>query len=102
MSGWTTPLPNRYFEGLAFSAQEKRVRACLAEFPEPKPDECRPHLHEGTEFIFVTRGVLTIHCHGEDNVTGEGDSVYFDSSEPHSYRSGDDAQAIMITIPPRA
>jgi len=97
-----SPLPCWYFECLAFSAQEKGVQAYLAEFPQRKPEECRPHLHEGAEFIFVTRGVLTIHCQGDDNVLNEGDSVYFDSSEPHSYRSEAGAQAIVIAVPPRA
>jgi transcriptional regulator with XRE-family HTH domain len=92
-------LPNYFFECLAFSAQEKELQAYLAEFPKRKADECRVHLHEGSEFIFVTKGELIVMCQGEDHSLAKGDSVYFDSSEPHSYRcpveSG--AQAVVIT-----
>jgi transcriptional regulator with XRE-family HTH domain len=96
-------LPSYYFECLAFSAQEKGLQGYLAEFPARQAGEVRTHLHEGAEFIFVTRGELIVQCHGEDHILSEGDSVYFDSSEPHSYRSGDEngAQAVVITTPPR-
>jgi transcriptional regulator with XRE-family HTH domain len=97
------PVPAYFFECLAFSAQEKGLQAYLADFPQRSPDESRQHLHEGSEFVFVTRGQLFIMCHGEDHLLDEGDSVYFDSSEPHSYRSGAQggAQAIVITTTPR-
>jgi transcriptional regulator with XRE-family HTH domain len=96
-------IPNYFFECLAFSAQEKGLQAYLADFPHLQPEESRVHLHDGSEFIFVTRGELTITCHGEDNLLAEGDSVYFDSSEPHSYRGGggSGAQAIVVTTAPR-
>jgi mannose-6-phosphate isomerase-like protein (cupin superfamily) len=98
-----SPVPAYYFECLAFSAQEKALQAYLADFPPRKPDECRAHLHEGAEFVYVTRGELTIRFHGEEYSLSEGDSAWFDSSEPHSYRSADPAgaQAIVITTPPR-
>lgn len=99
-----SPLPCYFFECLAFSAQEKGLQAYLAEFPQRGAEECRVHLHEGSEFVFVTRGTLTIMCQGDDHQLSEGDSVYFDSSEPHSYRAEnhDGAQAVVITTTPRA
>jgi transcriptional regulator with XRE-family HTH domain len=96
-------LPSYFFECLAFSAQEKGLQAYLAEFPQRKPEECRVHLHEGSEFIFVIRGELMVMCHGEDHSLAQGDSVYFDSSEPHSYRCSNEngAQAVVITTAPQ-
>ena len=98
-----SPLPTYFFECLAFSAQEKGLQAYLAEFPNRSREESREHMHEGSEFIYVMEGTLNIHCHGEDHVLHEGDSVYFDSSEPHSYRGIGDhpAKSIVITTPPR-
>jgi transcriptional regulator with XRE-family HTH domain len=98
-----SPVPAYFFECLAFSAQEKGLQAYLASFPHREPEDCRPHLHDGAEFIYVTRGELTIMCHGEDHSLATGDSVYFDSSEPHSYRGGrgGDAQAVVITTAAR-
>jgi transcriptional regulator with XRE-family HTH domain len=97
------PVPAYFFECLAFSAQEKGLQAYLAEFPGTGLTESRPHLHEGSEFIFVTRGTLEVACQREEHRLEEGDSVYFDASEPHSYRGvgAAGAQALVITTPPR-
>jgi len=97
-----TALPCYYFECLAFSAQDKSLQAYLAEFPVRAVDECRAHVHEGAEFIFVTEGTLLVQCDGVDHALEAGDSAYFDSSEPHSYRgaSGAGARALVITTPP--
>ena len=99
-----SPVPSYFFECLAFSAQEKGLQAYLAEFPRRSPEECRPHVHEGSEFIYVTRGELIIQCQGEAHELGEGDSAWFDSSEPHSYRSRNEsgAQGLVITTGPRS
>lgn len=98
-----SPLPSYFFECLAFSAQEKGLQAYLADFPYRSPENAKAHLHEGSEFIFVIRGSLIINFHGEDNVLNEGDSVYFDPTEQHSYR-GDEggAQALVITTTPHS
>ena len=97
------PVPAYFFECLAFSAQEKGLQAYLAEFPPRRPEDCRPHLHEGSEFLYVTRGQLAIQRHGETHELAEGDSAWFDSSEPHSYRSTNEegAQALVITTVPK-
>jgi transcriptional regulator with XRE-family HTH domain len=97
-------VPTYFFECLAFSAQEKGLQAYFAEFPGNGGPESPPHHHDGAEFIFVTQGELIINCHGEDHSLAEGDSVYFDSSEPHSYRGGTlgSAQAVVITTPVRS
>ena len=90
--------PTYFFECLAFSAQEKGLQAYFADFQDGS-EESTPHHHDGAEFIFVTNGELTITYHGEDHILTEGDSVYFDSSEPHSYRGGRGQGAHALVIP---
>lgn len=98
-----SPLPSYFFECLAFSAQDKGLQAYLADFPERAPENVRAHLHEGSEFVFVISGALVINFHGEDNLLSEGDSVYFDPTEQHSYRGvNGGAQALVITTFPRS
>jgi transcriptional regulator with XRE-family HTH domain len=99
-----SPIPSYYFECLAFSAQEKGLQAYLAEFPPREPHECRAHMHEGSEFLYITKGELNVQFQGEMYALSEGDSAWFDSSEPHSYRSvtPDGAQALVIASMPRA
>ncbi len=99
----TSPRPDYFFECLAFSAQDKSLQAYLAEFPKRSPGEVTEHFHEGAEFIHVLEGSLVIRYQGEDHVLDAGDSVYFDSSETHSY-SGNakiTTRALVVTTPPR-
>ena len=97
------PSPAYFFECLAFSAQGKGLQAYLAEFPARESKEAHEHFHEGSEFVYVVEGSLGIRFHDEEQVMAAGDSVYFDSSEPHAYRGVGEAgsRAVVITIPPR-
>lgn len=98
-----SPTPGYFFECLAFSAQDKSLQAYVAVFPERKPDDVSEHMHEGAEFFHVIEGSVSIRYQDEDYLMGKGDSVYFDSSAPHSYRGvgTETARALVITTPPR-
>jgi transcriptional regulator with XRE-family HTH domain len=96
--------PSYFFECLAFSVQDKGLQAYYAQFPIPETDKPAPeHLHEGAEFLYLVNGRLEINYEGESHILEPGDSVYFDASEPHSYRGHSDpaATAVVITTPPR-
>lgn len=99
------PAPSYFFECLAFSTQEKSLQAYLAIFPRTEPAQ-RPvfHAHPGAEFLHVTQGKVAIQFGEDVYMLDEGDSVYFDGSEPHAYRGVDSGlnQAIVITAPPKA
>ncbi len=97
------PKPNYFFECLAFAAQDKSVHAYLAEFPKRSAEEVTEHYHEGAEFVHVLEGVLDIRYQDETHTLKAGDSVYFDSAEPHSYcgTSKTPARAMVITTPPK-
>ena len=41
--------------------------------------------HEGEEFLFLLEGELELHYGGQVMTMGPGDSVYYDSNEPHGY-----------------
>lgn len=98
-----SPTPGYFFECLAFSAQDKSLQAYLAEFPLRSPNEATEHMHEGAEFFHVIEGAVAIRYQDEEYMMESGDSVYFDSSAPHSYRGvgTQTAKAIVITTPPR-
>ncbi len=97
------PKPAYFFECLAFATQDKSLQAYLAEFPKRSADEVSEHFHEGAELVHVTEGSLAVHYEDEEHVLKAGDTVYFDPSEPHSYRglSKNPARAVIITTPPR-
>lgn len=95
--------PSYYFECLAFSSQEKSLQAYAAEFQPREHDRVTEHAHEGAEFIHVISGSVAVRYLDEETILEAGDSVYFDSSQLHGYRSvqAGPAQAIVITTPLR-
>lgn len=96
------PKPNYSFECLTFAAPGQNFNAYLAEFPVLS-SEGKEHFHDGTEFIFMLDGSLTIRFQGEAHLLAQGDSVIMDSSEPHAYSASGEkpAKAVVITVPPR-
>ena len=97
------PVPGYYFEVLAYGAVDKNLSAYLADFPKLEATEVSKHSHDGAEFVHVLDGILAINYQAEEHILETGDSVYFDSSEAHSYHGKSDtpARAIVITAPPR-
>lgn len=98
-----SPVPGFFFEVLTFGATDKSIGAYLAEFPPRDNQEVRAHQHEGSEFVHVLQGLLGVNYQAEDSVLYAGDSVYFDSSEAHSYcgLSVEPARAIVVTTTAR-
>lgn len=99
------PQPTYFFECLAYRTQDKSMHAYLAEFPAESSSECAEHCHEGSEFLYVLKGSLTVRYQEECHTLEAGDSAYFDSSEPHSYKGSEEAastQAIVVTSLPRS
>ena len=88
-----------YFESLDFAAVERKWNAYYAEFQPLPPAKARPHHHPGVEFLSVLRGNLEMRIGTEEYVLDSGDSIYFDSSVPHSYRriSQKPCSAIVVT-----
>lgn len=97
------PAPAYFFECLAYPAQGKGLQAYLAKFPVRPEREAQEHFHEGHEFFYLVDGSLILRLQAEDHSLSAGDSVYFDSSEPHSYRGTSDpyARAVVVTLPPQ-
>ena len=69
-----------------------RVRF-LATRPRP-----RTHEHPGAEFLHLLAGRLAIVVAGDEHVLGAGDSIYFDSSQPHGYRRLSRGPAVALVV----
>lgn len=97
------PNPSYFFECLAYAAQDKELQAYRAEFPKHELEEVTEHFHQGAEFLYMLEGSIAIRFEQEDHVLRSGDSVYFDATEPHSYRGlgKTGGSAIVITTEPR-
>lgn len=87
------------FECLDFAATERVLNAYWVRFlAVTRP---RSHDHAGAEFVHVVRGTLQLTVAGDPHTLHEGDSVYFDSSQPHTYtRVGTrPCEALVVTVP---
>jgi transcriptional regulator with XRE-family HTH domain len=96
-------VPGYYFEVLNYGATDKGLSAYLADFPLRDNGQSSEHSHEGSEFVHVLSGDLSISYQNERHVLHAGDSVYFDASEPHSYTGSSEnpAKAIVVITLPR-
>ncbi len=88
-----------FFESLDFKAQERKLSAYFAEFQSIAPEKARTHQHPGIEFIYVIEGKLVLRVGSEEHELNEHDSIYFDSSVPHTYRRGSKTacRAVIVT-----
>ncbi|HTJ29927.1 MAG TPA: XRE family transcriptional regulator [Acidobacteriaceae bacterium] len=99
--------PTYYFESLGFMVPDRMMDPYFAEFmPGRKPQEIRPHVHAGYEFLYVMQGELEIRHSDQTAQMESGDAVYFDASTPHAYicLSKTPAMALIVTMhqPPPA
>lgn len=75
-----------FFESLDFNANERKLNAYFADFQPAAEEDAPIHEHEGAEFLYVLSGRLALTIGRQPHELHEGDSIYFDSSVPHSYR----------------
>lgn len=90
-----------HFECLDFPATERKLNAYLAEFRHVAQEKLLAHQHEGVEFIYLISGRLLIKVGAREIDLDQGDSIYFDSSVPHSYRrqGRGPCRAVVVTLP---
>jgi DNA-binding transcriptional MerR regulator/quercetin dioxygenase-like cupin family protein len=56
------------------------------------------YAHEGEEFIYVLRGVLNIALHGQWYLLHPGDSFYFESDTPHTWRNTGKTDTVVLWV----
>lgn len=88
-----------FFESLDFAAPEPKLTAFLADFENVPPETLRLHQHSGVEFLHTLSGKLELVIGGIAHELEAGDSIYFDSSVPHTYRNAQKkpCSAVVVT-----
>jgi quercetin dioxygenase-like cupin family protein len=76
---------------------ERKLNGYYVEI-EAEEEPSEPHEHPGAEVIYVLRGELVVNLEGEDFTLGEGDSMYFDCSHPHSYRRNGSSPCAAVVV----
>lgn len=91
--------PSSYmFECLDFPATERKMNAYYVEFEQVRTGDVEPHAHSGAEMLYVLRGRIAVTFGAEDHELDEGDSMYFESTRPHSYRRVGSAPAAAVVV----
>jgi len=92
------------------------ITMCLLTYPDPNKQmeplyfEMNPeassgtkmYRHFGQEFVLVLEGILEIKLNDQKYILKKGDSIYFNSSIPHSFKNLDKntTKAIWVDTPP--
>jgi transcriptional regulator with XRE-family HTH domain len=91
------PSPAYHFESLDYPVSERKLNGYYVEI-EAEEEPSEPHEHPGAEIIYLLRGELVVNLEGEDFTLGEGDSMYFDCSHPHSYRRNGSLHCAAVVV----
>ena len=59
---------------------------------------CHPHFHKNVEFLFVTKGTQHAMIGGEKIVAEEGDILYVDTFEPHSFADDAGVEGYVLVV----
>ncbi len=65
---------------------------------EPNENQIYQNTHTGQEFNYVLEGRLQFRINDKDLILGEGDSIYFDSSNPHGMKALDGKPVKFLAI----
>lgn len=81
-----SPVP-WHFETLDFRASDRRLNCYLGHFHAIAEQKLHGHSHPGIEFLYLIQGQLEITIGTDKFRLSNGDAIYFDSIQKHSYRS---------------
>jgi transcriptional regulator with XRE-family HTH domain len=87
-----------HFESLDFRVNERRLNGYLAHFHHLPKEQVAPHYHPGVELLYLIEGKLEMTIGVETFELSAGDSIYFDSMQKHSYRSGLNGRCTAIVV----
>lgn len=87
------------YHSLAQGLRHKHMEPFLVEFENRDWDDSLFFKHEGDEeFIYVTSGELDFHYNQEVLRMRTGDSIYYDSSQPHGWVAVNNLTATAVAV----
>lgn len=93
------------YEHLAHNFKDRTAEPFLVNAPYEKDAEERPialSTHKGQEMDYILSGKLLFSINGKTEVLNEGDTVYYDSAQPHGMIAvgGRDCKFLAIVLKP--
>jgi transcriptional regulator with XRE-family HTH domain len=87
---------------LASRDQNKQMEPLLFQLSEKASSGKKPYKHFGQEFVLVLKGEMEVKLNDQLYNLRKGDSIYFNSNIPHSFRNLNKGktEAIWVDTPP--
>ncbi len=86
------------YQHLAYNFAGKKAEPFLVTVNSTDDEEVHLNIHEGQEFNYCVEGRLMILIGGQEIIMEPGDSLYFDSRQPHGMKSLDGLPAKFIAV----
>lgn len=86
-----------FFESFSFRMHNKKMEPFLITLSDTALDS-NTYSHEGEAFIYVIKGGFQLLLDGQDITLEEGDSIYFDTSLEHRFRSKDGSEVTILEV----
>jgi len=87
------------YHSLAQGLRHKHMEPFLVEFEKREWDDRLFFRHEGDEeFLFITEGELDFHYNDEVIHLRAGDSIYYDSGQPHGWVAVGEREARAVAV----
>ncbi|MBW1710796.1 MAG: helix-turn-helix transcriptional regulator [Deltaproteobacteria bacterium] len=100
MSRFASQRGTRYgytYQALAPQKKDRSMEPFLVTL-EPVEEEVPPSTHDGEEFIFVLEGKLEVIIGDAREILEPGDTIYYDSNQPHLVRSYGRNSARIVAV----
>jgi transcriptional regulator with XRE-family HTH domain len=87
------------YQALGAGFINKKVQPFLVTV-DPRQDDVPVHqnTHPGQEFNLLLKGRLMIRINGKDLILEEGDSIYFDATQPHGMKALDGKTVQFLAV----
>ncbi len=85
------------YSHLAFTFRGKRAEPMIVTI-EPSMKAPEKHSHEGQEFEYVLSGTMKFYIGDISYELTKGDSIYFDSGKPHSFKALGDKPLKFLAV----
>lgn len=87
------------YQSLASGFRGRRVDPFITQVdPLPANQKYNKNHHDGQEFDYIVEGRLEITIGNKVMILNEGDSIYFDATQPHCMRALDNAPCKFLVI----
>lgn len=98
-----SPVRDQWTNFQLFSPRDRSLQTFLLEISSGE-NEVAGRIQEGGKFIHILEGSVSVTYNNESYELNRGDSIYFDSSERHTFqsRNGNEVRALVVATPPRS